>query len=418
MIGPADGRAARPVVGLVIGDLSGSGGMERVHCELIRRLSGRFDFVVLSHTLEADLSDVVTWHRIPTPRRPAVVAIPLFFAVGSLYAARLDVDILHTCGAIVGNRAQLSTVHFCHAGFRLANGGLGPKGAPFERRLNTALMRSFAIAAERWCYRDKRTEVLGAVSKQTGEELDAHYRHARVVVTPNGVDVSAFRPDHSVRGATRASRGVAPDDVVALFVGGDWERKGLAVAIAGIEEARRRGTAVRLWVLGLGDEERFRRYAINHGVGDLIDFIGRDSEPARWFRGADLFLSCSVYETFSLATVEAAAAGLPVVSTAVGVAHELVFGGDADDEQAGVVVERDPLAFGRVIATLAKDQRMREKMGAVGLRRAEAYSWDEVTQKVGDVYGEILTRNGARQGLAGNETQGREPSEVPKGLAS
>ena len=167
---------------------------------------------MLSHTLEADLADVVTWHRIPTPRRPAVVAIPLFFAVGSLYAARLDVDVLHTCGGIVGNRAQLSTVHFCHAGFRLANGGLGPQRAPFVRRVNTALMRLFAIAAERWCYRDTRTEVLGAVSEQTAEELNAHYEHARVVVTPNGVDVSAFRPDQRCPGrqpgaSARRSRG-------------------------------------------------------------------------------------------------------------------------------------------------------------------------------------------------------------------
>jgi glycosyltransferase involved in cell wall biosynthesis len=344
------------------------------------------------------------------------VAVPLFFAVGSLYAARLDVDILHTCGAIVGNRAQLSTVHFCHAGFRLANGGLGPKGAPFARRLNTALMRSFAIAAERWCYRDTRTEVLGAVSGHTGEELNAHYKKARVVLTPNGVDVSAFRPDDSVRGTSRASRRVGPDDVVALFVGGDWDRKGLAVAIAAIGETRRRGTAVRLWVVGMGDEERFRRYASDHGVEDLIDFIGRDSEPARWYRGADLFLSCSVYETFSLAMVEAAAAGLPVVSTAVGVAHELVFGGEGSEERAGVVVERDPLAFGRVIDLLAKDQGMRERMGAVGLRRAQAYSWDHVAQKVGEVYGEILTRNGTWP--ATDEIAGRGSSGLPTGLAS
>ena len=406
------------MVGLIIGDLAGSGGMERVHCELIRRLSGRFDFVVLSHTLESDLADVVTWHRVPTPRRPAVVAIPLFFAVGSLYATRLDVDILHTCGGIVGNRAQLSTVHFCHAGFRQANGGLGPKRAPFARRVNTTLMRLFALAAERWCYRDSRTEVLGAVSNQTAEELNAHYEHARVVVTPNGVDVSAFRPDQGVRGASRARRGVDPDEVVALFVGGDWDRKGLAVAIAAIGEARRRGTAVRLWVVGMGDEDRFRRYATDHGVVDLIDFIGADSEPARWYRGADLFLSCSVYETFSLATVEAAAAGLPVVSTAVGVAHELVFGGDTDDERAGVVLERDELAFGRVIAALARNQGMREEMGAVALRRAQAYSWDHVAEKVGEVYEEILTRSGTWQGSVPGEMPGRQSTALPTGLAS
>ena len=37
------------------------------------------------------------------------------------------------------------------------------------------------------------------MSNQTAEELNAHYEHARAVVTPNGVDVSAFRPDQRVR---------------------------------------------------------------------------------------------------------------------------------------------------------------------------------------------------------------------------
>jgi glycosyltransferase involved in cell wall biosynthesis len=384
------------VVGLVINNLAGSGGMERVHSELIRRLNGRFNFVVLSQALDADLSELVKWHRVPIPQRPKVVAVPLFFAVGSLYAARLDVDILHTCGAIVGNRAQLSTVHFCHAGFRLANGGLSPKGAPFGRRLNTALMRSLAIGAERWCYRDTRTDVLGAVSRQVEGELEAHYKRARVVVTPNGVDVAAFGPDHQIRMKSRARWGVGPDDVVALFVGGDWDRKGLAVAIGAIAEARRLDTTLRLWIVGTGDEDRFRRYAVDQGVGHLVDFIGQDSEPARWYKGADLFLCCSAYETFSLAMVEAAAAGLPVVSTPVGVANELVSGGNANGDCGGAVVRGDPAAFGRVIAELAVDRRVREHMGAVGRRRAQAYSWDRVAETVAEVYTEILTKNRRR----------------------
>jgi hypothetical protein len=65
---------------------------------------------------------------------------------------------------------------------------------------------------------------------------------------------------------------------------------------------------------------------------------------------------------------------------------------------------------------LAKDQGMRERMGAVGLRRAQAYSWDHVAQKVGEVYGEILTRNGTWP--ATDEIAGRGSSGLPTGLAS
>ncbi len=205
--------------------------------------------------------------------------------------------------------------------------GLVPKGRPFARRANTALMRLFAIAAERWCYR-------GHPDRGLGRRVEANGRGAECPLRPcpRGGDTQrrgclGVSPGPGVRAASRASRRVGPDDVVALFVGGDWDRKGLAVAIAAIGEAQPPGNCCS--AVGRRDwatTERFRRYASDDGVEHLIDFIGPDSEPARWYRGADLFLSCSVYETFSLATVEAAAAGLPVVSTAVGVAPALVFG--------------------------------------------------------------------------------------------
>ena len=151
---------------------------------------------------------------------------------------------------------------------------------------------------------------------------------------------------------------------------------------------------------------------------DLIDFIGADSEPARWYRGADLFLSCSVYETFSLATVEAAAAGLPVVSTAVGVAHELVFGGDTDDELAGVVVEERPAGFWPCHC------RARQRSGDAGedgrgrIASGQAHSWDHVAEKVGEVYEEILKRSGTWQGPVPNEMPNRQSTALPSGLAS
>jgi glycosyltransferase involved in cell wall biosynthesis len=94
--------------------------------------------------------------------------------------------------------------------------------------------------------------------------------------------------------------------------------------------------------------------------------------------------------------VEAAAAGLPVVSTPVGVANELVSGGNANGDCGGAVVRGDPAAFGRVIAELAVDRRVREHMGAVGRRRAQAYSWDRVAETVAEVYTEILTKNRRR----------------------
>ena len=385
------GAGVRPSVGFVIRGFTDTGGTDRVHTELIRRLSSEFHFVVVSRTLSPQLNELVTWHRVRAAGRPAAVAVPMFFAAGSLRAARLKVDLLHTCGAVVGNKAQLSTVHFCHAGYRVANGRLAPADAPLGRRVNTALMRALAIGAERWCYRPSVTGVLGAVSSNVGVELATHYPRARVVVTPNGVDIGAFAPDAGVRTATRSIRGVAPEEVVALFVGGDWDRKGLAMAIGALGVARRLGVTVRLWVVGPGDEARFARLAVEHGVGDQVDFIGVERDPSRWYRGADLVVSCSAYEAFSLALIEGAAAGVPLVTSRVGCAEELVPAGP-DAVGAGVVVERrDPELFGAALAELAKNPDLRARMGAMGQHRAAAYSWDAAAAKLAGLYREILS---------------------------
>ena len=170
----------------------------------------------------------------------------------------------------------------------------------------------------------------------------------------------------------RNDRHVRSDEVVALFVGGDWDRKGLALAIEGVAEARRLGTQMRLWVVGSGEIDRFHRFAVEQGIVGEVDFLGQHDEPARWYQGADIFLCCSQYETFSLATVEAAASGLPVVTTAVGVASDIVYGQEKTLEVGGVIVERDAIRIGRELADLAVDAGRRQILGATAQNERSA----------------------------------------------
>lgn len=70
---------------------------------------------------------------------------------------------------------------------------------------------------------------------------------------------------------------------------------------------------------------------------DFVKVVGWVSDPASYMKGADLFLNASLYEGYGRTLVEAAAAGVPIVTTDVGVAREVV--GDeavvpvANDEQ-------------------------------------------------------------------------------------
>lgn len=381
----------RPTVALVAHDVHDRGGMEQTFAELVRRGGRATRFVVVSATLAEDLRPLVEWRRVPAPRRPFPLKFCWFFLAGGLRARGVRADLVHTMGAIVPNRADLASVQFCHAAFVERTRSLAPPGLPLPRRVNTGIARLCALAAERWCYRPGRLRSFAAVSPGVSAELRRFDRRIEVFSTPNGVDSVRFAPDAGRRRAVRVAEGVPDDAVVALFVGGDWQRKGLPTAIEGVREAVRLGaTALRLWVVGPGDEAAARAVAADAGVADRVRFFGRRDDVERFCQAADVFVLPTLYETFSIAAHEAAACGLPVVATAVSGIAELV------DGDGGMLVERDAAAVGTALARLAADPELRRRLGRSAGRRASAMTWAESVDAVLAAYRALVPQAAGR----------------------
>jgi glycosyltransferase involved in cell wall biosynthesis len=357
-----------------------AGGMERACVELIRLGHDEFDFTVISSELAPDLRGLVEWRRIRLPQRPAVLRVLTFFFVAGFWLRKVDADVRHTVGAIVPNTVSIATVHHCHAGFQAKTGRRAPRDAPLLRRLNTTLHRFVAQLAERWAYRPKRIEYLAAVSSGVADELHEHFPGIDVVVTPNGVDVERFGKDPQVRAEFREELGLLEDDLVALFVGGDWPHKGLGIAIDAVGLAQREGVPIQLWVVGSGDERRFAKLAASAGVGNNVRFFGQREDTERFYAGADILVLPSSYETFSLVAYEAAAASMPVVATAVSGVTELVDGG------GGVLVEPTARSVSAALQLLARDDALRTSMGEAGRRRARAFTWEASANGTFEVY--------------------------------
>jgi UDP-glucose:(heptosyl)LPS alpha-1,3-glucosyltransferase len=206
-----------------------------------------------------------------------------------------------------------------------------------------------------------------------------------VEITPNGVDPRRFKPDAEARRELRAEQGLGEEDLVALFVGGDWDRKGLAVAIEAMERAAKAGVELHLWVVGRGDNARFGELASRHGVAGRVRFFGPRRETERFFQAADVFVLPTLYETFSLVAYEAAASGLPIVATRVNGIEDLI-----GDGQAGLVVERSSEAVAAGLVRLASDPAERARMGDAGRRRAETFTWERSVSSVLDMYRSLV----------------------------
>jgi glycosyltransferase involved in cell wall biosynthesis/GT2 family glycosyltransferase len=380
----ASPRPSRPRVALLAHDIHAEGGMERACLELIQRTSSEVDFLVISARLDPDVRAQVRWRRVVLPRRPFPLKFAVFYVFAGLMLARERVDLTHTVGAIVPNRVDVASVHFCHAAFRETARGQISTASPM-RRLNTAISRRIALITERWSYRRDRIGLLAAVSEGVAGELHGHYPGVPTCLTGNGVDHDRFAPNGAIRRRVRAEMAAADETCVSLFVGGDWDRKGLALAIDGLARARAQGASIALWVVGPGDRPRFQELASRLGVGDQVRFLGHRGDPERFYAGADVFLLPTLYETFCLAAFEAAASGLALIVTPVHGAAELVAGG-----AAGVGVERDADSIAAALHRLAGDPELRAAMGAEGRRRAAGHTWSASAASVLEAYTTML----------------------------
>jgi glycosyltransferase involved in cell wall biosynthesis len=374
----------RPRVALVAHGIHDEGGMQRAFAELLRRLHTQYEFVVFSSDLGPDLRELVQWRRVPVPQRPAPLRFALFYVLGAVRLATTRTDVVHTLGAIVPNAVHVASVHFCNAGFVATVGRRTPPSAPLARRMNTGLARALGLLAERWTYRRGRVGWLAPVSLGVARELEHHYAGLPVRVTPNGVDRERFRPDAGARVEVRRSLGIGDDEVVALFVGGDWHGKGLRLAIEGVAEASRQ-RPIRLVVVGRGDERHFRRLAAELGVEELVTFVGERRDASRFYAAADVFVLPTLYETFSLAAHEAAASGLPIVAPRVHGIEELV-----GDDEAGTIVGRDAKRIGAALADLAASPETRRRLGAAARERSAAFTWDRSVEAVDSIYRSVV----------------------------
>jgi glycosyltransferase involved in cell wall biosynthesis len=380
---PAD--PTLPTVTIVAHEVGTQGGMERQLGELCRGLLERgHRVVVVARRCELPPHPLLRRVRVPVPARPFALAYPAFFVAGSLAVRRHREGLLHTTGAVVWNRADLSTVHFCHHGFRDADGGSRASRDGPGHRANAAASAWMSRLAERVCLRPTRTRQLVAVSHGVKRELEGLVRERRseVVVIPNGVDPVRFAPDSRARADVRTRLGLSDDDLVALFVGGDWERKGLRWAIAGVAAS----AGWHLLVVGDGDELRYRAYARGSGLGNGLHFVGSRPDPARYYASADALLLPTAYEAFPLVALEAAAAGLPLLAGRVSGVEELI-----EDGENGWFVERDGADIGTRLDALGADRALRRAMGAAARDAGMAYTWDRVVDAYVKLY-ETLAR--------------------------
>jgi UDP-glucose:(heptosyl)LPS alpha-1,3-glucosyltransferase len=236
---------------------------------------------------------------------------------------------------------------------------------------------------ERHCVTKSSTRKVIAVSHQVKADIEKHYGvdPQKVVVIPHGVDGEAFHPRNRSTSRTRVRRqlGLSDTDFVALFVGGDYRLKGLVPLL----RAAKRVPKARILAAGVHQSSAIEQTIHLNDLVGRVALLGSTTDMPSLYAAADCFVLPTRYDTFSLATLEAMASGLPViVSRAAGVSELLTSGKDCllldDPDDVGVLTEQ--------LEKLVADETLRASLGSSARVTAEKCSWDETAARTASVY--------------------------------
>ena len=211
-----------------------------------------------------------------------------------------------------------------------------------------------------------------------------------------GIDHDRFTPARRDM-AWRRCLGIADGEVAIGFLGRVVKEKGLDVFAEVMADLRRRGVPARTLVVGEGPARDWFAAQVPDAV--FAGFRSGD-DLGRAVASMDVFFNPSVTETFGNVTLEAMAAGVPVVAARATGAVDLV-----DEGRTGFLVgPRDCTAYADAIARIVAAPDLRAALGEAGHAKAATYRWDLVNQRVVETYLDVLTARGCPSPADGRRT--------------
>jgi glycosyltransferase involved in cell wall biosynthesis len=215
-------------------------------------------------------------------------------------------------------------------------------------------------------------------------------------IIPCGTDISHFASADRVQ--ARQALGITADEKLVLYVGRFDPRKGIETLVRAVHRSVLRETGKLKLIIGGGsvpgqsdgrERDRIESIVSELGMGHMVSFPGRlnREELPIYYAAADVSVVPSHYEPFGLVTIEAMAAGTPVVGSDVGGLQYTI-----DHGKTGLLAPpRDDEAFAAAIDRILTHDDFRNELGMAAKRRVqEHFSWDGVASQLSGLYTQLL----------------------------
>lgn len=173
----------------------------------------------------------------------------------------------------------------------------------------------------------------------------------------------------------------ADSKVKLLMVSSLHPGKGHMDALMALPYVVKEYPKVQLEIVGAGDcsyKKYLKRYIADHGLEKNIVFRGYVDDPVGLMTESDVFLMCSRNEAFGRVTLEAMAAGCPVIGANSGGTAEILGSG-----KYGVVYQVGNYEdLGRKVVKMLSEKNFRVELSQAGLVRSKEFSAENMLNKL------------------------------------
>ncbi len=204
-------------------------------------------------------------------------------------------------------------------------------------------------------------------------------------VIPTGVDLEAYR---TANGEKIRKKRRWEKDMVMISIGRLAPEKNWPTLLHAAALVLKDIPQFRFVLIGDGpDRKSLEDLAKELGIQKRVTFTGSLSfaETPSYMKAANLFGFASITETQGLATLEAMAAGLPVVAVDASGTRDILKHG-----QQGYLVENNPEALAAAIKRLLSNPERMQKFAQAAYKKAQSFNIEKLTERLLDVYEQAI----------------------------
>jgi UDP-glucose:(heptosyl)LPS alpha-1,3-glucosyltransferase len=240
------------------------------------------------------------------------------------------------------------------------------------------------LIMERMLLKGHRFKKIIAISELVKRNIIEHYHvyEGDIEVIYNGVDLERFNPENrkQYKDEIRRKHSIDGNDFVILFAGSGFERKGVEYLLRASELVTE---PITVLIVGKGSEKKMRRYIKRQrGI-----FCGPQREIHKYYAASDIFVLPTIYEPFGNVHLEALASGLPVITTRLSGASEIIHEG----VQGFIIDKPEDINMLAEKITILMDKDKNIRMGLEARRLAENFSLGVNIEKTLKLYQSLLS---------------------------